>query len=60
VDAHRSLGLVISKYSPPSAQKPYVESGFYTTVNMIRTLEDLLGLPCMNINDCHDATMSRL
>jgi DNA-binding beta-propeller fold protein YncE len=60
VDAHRSLALLISKYSPSSTQKPYLESGFYTTVNMIRTLEDLLGLPCMNINDCHATPISRL
>ena len=60
VDAHRSLGLVVSKYSPSSTQKPYVESGFYTTVNMIRTIEDLLGMTCMNINDCYAAPISRL
>jgi DNA-binding beta-propeller fold protein YncE len=51
VDAHRSLALVISKYAPRRAGKPFVESGFFTTVNMIRTLEDLLGLPPMNLND---------
>lgn len=28
-----------------------LEHGFYTTVNMIRTIEDLLGLPPMNPND---------
>lgn len=60
VDAHRSLGLVISKYSPSSTQKSYIESRFNTTVNMIRTLEYLLGLPCMNINDCYAAPISRL
>ncbi len=50
VDAHRSIALVISKYAPREAQ-PRVEHGFYTTVHMIRTLEDLLGLPPMNHND---------
>ena len=60
VDAHRSLGLVISKYSPSSAEKPFVEHNFYTTVNMIRTLEDLLGLPHMNINDTYAAPISSL
>jgi DNA-binding beta-propeller fold protein YncE len=60
VDAHRSLGLVISKYSPSSTEKPLVEQHFYTTVNMIRTLEDLLGLPHMNINDSYAAPISNL
>ena len=51
VDAHRSIALMISKYSPSSMQKPYVDSGFYTTVSMIHTAEELLGLPPMNQND---------
>ena len=52
VDAHRSPALVISKYSPaPIEGKPYVESGFFTTVNMLRTVEDLLHLRPMNHND---------
>ena len=65
VDAHRSLALVISKYAPISqdaggAKRPFLEHGFYTTVNMIRTLEDLLGLPPMNQNDALAAPMSRM
>jgi len=61
VDAHRSIALVISKYSPRgSGGAPYVEHRFYTTVNMIRTLEDLLGLPPMNQNDAHAAAMEGL
>ena len=53
VDAHRSLGLVISKYSPhTSPGKPaFVDSTFYSTVSMLRTIEVLLGLPPMNNND---------
>lgn len=51
VDAHRSIALVISKYSPGSPSKPRVESHFYTTVSMIRTMEALLGLPPLNNND---------
>lgn len=58
VDAHRSTALVISKYSPSSTQEPYIEHRFYTTVNMIRTLEDLLGLPHMNINDSYAAPIN--
>ncbi|QNI34447.1 bifunctional YncE family protein/alkaline phosphatase family protein [Alloacidobacterium dinghuense] len=50
VDAHRSIALVISKYSPKAAQ-PKVDSTFYTTVSFLRTMEDLLGVPPMNNND---------
>lgn len=60
VDAHRSIALVISKYSPGSVEKPFVEHDFYTTVNMIRTLEDLLGLPPMNQNDALASPMWRM
>jgi DNA-binding beta-propeller fold protein YncE len=60
VDAHRSPGLVISKYSPGSADHPSVDHEFYTTVNMVRTMEDLLGLPPMNNNDAWAASMVEL
>ncbi len=59
VDAHRSTALVISKYSPRQAQ-PFVDHNFYTTVNMIRTMEALLGLPPMNNNDAFAAVMAPL
>ena len=59
VDAHRSLGLVISKYSPRQPQ-PYVDHNFYTTVNMIHTMEVLLGLPPMNNNDAFAAVIAPL
>ncbi len=42
VDAHRSTAFVVSKYSPGSAAQPNVEHRFYTTVNMIHTMETLL------------------
>jgi DNA-binding beta-propeller fold protein YncE len=51
VDAHRSTALVISKYAPGSAAQPFVDHRFYTTVNMIHTMESILGLPPMNQND---------
>src|SRR5208283_3296127 len=35
VDAHRSLALVISKYSPRKDQ-PLVDHSFYTTVSVLR------------------------
>ncbi|MGH9521258.1 MAG: bifunctional YncE family protein/alkaline phosphatase family protein, partial [Terriglobales bacterium] len=68
VDAHRSVALVISKYAPVAnhqiTSSPdhqiFVEHHFYTTVNMIRTIEVLLGLPPMNNNDAHAAVMAPL
>jgi len=60
VDAHRSIAFVISKYSPGSAAQPNVEHRFYTTVNMIHTMETLLGLPPMNQNDAYAPLMGRM
>jgi DNA-binding beta-propeller fold protein YncE len=65
VDAHRSIAFVVSKYSQGSysggsAAQPYVEHRFYTTVNMIHTMEMLLGLPPMNQNDAYAPVMGQL
>ncbi|HKS74354.1 MAG TPA: beta-propeller fold lactonase family protein, partial [Terriglobales bacterium] len=60
VDAHRSTALVISKYSPGGPQHPFVASRFYTTVNMMHTMETLLGLPPMNQNDAYAPVMAPL
>jgi DNA-binding beta-propeller fold protein YncE len=89
VDAHRSIALVISKYSPrgkaanapgaapspvatsetqaPSnagapftAGAPFVDSRFYSTVSVIRTMESLLDLPPMNNNDAFSSLISTL
>ena len=60
VDAHRSIALVVSKYSPGSAEQPYVEHRFYTTVNVVHTMETLLGLPPMNQNDAYAPVMGQL
>ena len=60
VDAHRSIAFVISKYSPGSAAQPNVEHRFYTTVNMVHTIEVLLGLPPMNQNDAYAPVMNGL
>jgi hypothetical protein len=60
VDAHRSIALVISKYAPGSPAHPHVESAFFTTVSMIRTMEALLDLPPMNHNDAYSPIMSSL
>jgi len=59
VDAHRSIALVISKYSPRSAA-PFVDHHFYTTVGMVHTMEELLGLPPMNLFDAHAPIMAPL
>jgi len=60
VDAHRSIAFEISKYSPGSAEHPFVDSRFYTTVNMVHTIETLLSLPPMNQNDAHAPVMAPL
>jgi DNA-binding beta-propeller fold protein YncE len=61
VDAHRSLALVISKYSPRGAGgQPFIDSRFYSTVSVVRTIETLLGLPPMNNNDAFSSLISSL
>jgi hypothetical protein len=61
VDAHRSIGLVISKYSPRASDGgPFVDSRFYSTVSTLRTIEVLLGLPPMNNNDAFCSVISAL
>jgi DNA-binding beta-propeller fold protein YncE len=60
VDAHRSIAFVISKYSPGSVEHPFLDHRFYTTVNMIHTMESLLGLPPMNQNDAYAPVMAPL
>lgn len=57
VDAHRSIAFVVSKYSPGTVSAPYVDHRFYTTVNMIHTMEMLLRLPPMNQNDAYAPVM---
>src|SRR5206468_10738965 len=41
VDAHRTIGFVISPY----CKRGVVDSTFYTTASMVRTMELILGLP---------------
>jgi hypothetical protein len=61
VDAHRSLALAISKYAPHSADgAAFVDSRFYSTVSVVRTMETLLGLPPMNNNDALCSMISSL
>ena len=65
VDAHRSIALVISKYASAPAKTaagsaPFVDHTFYTTVNILRTIEALLGVPPMNVNDARATVMSSM
>lgn len=61
VDAHRSLAVVVSKYAPHTADgAPFVDSRFYSTVSVVRTMETLLGLPPMNNNDAFSSLISTL
>jgi DNA-binding beta-propeller fold protein YncE len=65
VDSHRSIALVISKYSPrPTTHEgmthSFVDHNFYTTINVVRTIEALLGVPPMNSNDSRAAVMAPL
>ena len=61
VDAHRSVALVISKYAPHSpGGGAFVDSRFYSTVSVVRTIEALLGLPPMNNNDAFCSMISSL
>jgi YVTN family beta-propeller protein len=47
VDAHRTVGLVISPYT----RRKYVDSTQYSTVSLIRTIELILGLPPLSQYD---------
>ena len=66
IDSHRSIALVISKYSPlptvhgDGVTVPFVNHSFYTTINIVRTIESLLGVPAMNANDSRAAVMAPL
>ena len=54
VDAHRSTSYVIGPYVKHEA----VVSTYYTTVSVIRTIEDVLGLEHSNLNTATAAPMS--
>ena len=47
VDAHRSIAFIAGPY----VKHRYVASHFYNTVSMLRTIEDVLGIPHLNQND---------
>jgi hypothetical protein len=47
VDGHRTVALAISPYT----RRGYVDSTFYSTQSMIKTIELILGLPTMSLFD---------
>lgn len=54
VDAHRSVAFVVGPYIKQSV----VNSHFYNTVSMLRTMEDILGMPHLNQNDANALPMA--
>lgn len=54
VSAYRTVSLVISPYS----RLKNVNSTYYTQPSMVRTIEQILGLPPMNIQDAIANTMA--
>jgi YVTN family beta-propeller protein len=44
VDGHRTVGMVISPYT----KRGKVISTYYSQINMVRTMENILGIPPMN------------
>ena len=54
VSAHRSLAFVAGPY----VRRGAVVHAHYTTVNMLRTIEDVLGLPPLGLNDAMAAPMA--
>ena len=54
VDSHRTVALVAGPYVKQGA----VISTPYNTVNLLRTMEEVLGLPPMNLNDALAAPMA--
>lgn len=44
VDGHRTVGMVISPYT----KRNQVVSAYYSQINMVRTMENILGIPPMN------------
>ena len=54
VEAHRSIIHIISPYTKSHS----IVHTTYTTLNSLRTVEDLLGLPPLGLNDANAAPMS--
>ncbi|MEH7335319.1 bifunctional YncE family protein/alkaline phosphatase family protein [Neobacillus drentensis] len=56
VDGHRQPALVIS----PWVKKGITNSHYWTVINMVRSIEQILGIPTMNQNDAAAEPMSEL
>jgi YVTN family beta-propeller protein len=54
MDAHRSTAYIVGPYVRQNA----VVSTRYTTVNLVRTIEDVLGLTHLNLNDAYQRPMT--
>ena len=54
VDGHRTVGFVISPYT----KRKEVVSTYYSQINMVRTMENILGIPPMNQLDNSAEPMS--
>lgn len=54
VDAHRSTAFIIGPY----VKHNNVDSQFYNTDSMLRTMEDILGTPHLNLNDASAVPMA--
>ena len=56
VDGHRTVGMAISPY----VKRGIVDNSYYTQIDMVRTIEQILGLPPMNQMDLAAAPMWNL
>jgi DNA-binding beta-propeller fold protein YncE len=56
VDAHRSIAFIAGPYVKHGA----VVSDHYTTVNLMRTMEEVLGLPPLNFHDANARPMANV
>ncbi len=54
VDAHRSTAFIIGPY----VKQNFVDPTRYNTVSMLRTMEDILGMPHLNLNDASSVPMA--
>ena len=55
VDAHRSTAFIVGPY----VKKHFVDSKRYNTVNFLVTMERILGIAPLNINDANAAPMAK-
>jgi hypothetical protein len=56
VDAHRTTAYVVGPY----LKQRQVISTHYNTVNFLRTMEEILGIAPLNLNDAHQSPMANI